>query len=463
MYIGCWPRTLEEWDEMEDIFDDAGSQYTDNETRNGMYAEDWLLEPVAAIHLIMDCGMYEILPSALYALSRVSREHDWLDRRSHIPQTYYPAYCLTARWDLVNEAAFHMLIAGKHSMQEFIVNEWAPGLVDECTRDCPHRCHGVRHCLTSMFSVTSFQDTDLEDTTFADPLRMLRKLDRPDEELRDVYTLCLQCAPMIRLRTIAARQQLWNRLPGFFGVPIPPQHKPIHAQPQVQPNHGQAQLQRAHVSPPPQHQSAHILPPPQPHHALVSPPRHHAPVPPHQPQPAQAPPQPQPIHAPPHPAHASPPSSDDDDDSHGAAEVEQALNVSGPSENGTPSQDAEDVNLPQPQQWQGGAMLQQQPWQDISMQQYLQYGGMQQWQGGMQPQPISMRSGNALMLQPPQMLRGYVQPAAVSPADLMRYGASPFQAEASRYHPNQFLYPTESGTGDPGPSTAAQRMTHNGM
>ncbi|KAJ7930008.1 hypothetical protein B0H13DRAFT_1451547, partial [Mycena leptocephala] len=98
-----WPNTLAEWDRLETEV--AGLVREHKHSKSGMvddlYVDEKLPEPAAAIRLAMEYNVPKIMPSAVYHLSRLSIDDDWLERRKDRTEL---GYVRTARWDLLEAA-----------------------------------------------------------------------------------------------------------------------------------------------------------------------------------------------------------------------------------------------------------------------------------------------------------------------------------------------------------------------
>lgn len=206
------------WDAEEDLFDHIGSNYTDDEAHRGKYFV--LHEPASAIRLARQFNIPEILPAAFHHLSRISSDKNWLARRLQtagiVSSHYYPAYSRTARWDLVSSEDFGVLLRGREQIEAFITNVWAPTVAYNCSSKCVDQ---RRYCQMNMYSITSLCETAEDETTFLDPLRMLRRnFDRDIDTIRQTYFLYEACATEIRQATLVARKRLLELLPEFFGL-----------------------------------------------------------------------------------------------------------------------------------------------------------------------------------------------------------------------------------------------------
>ena len=76
-----WPRTLAEWDRLEAEIDYMMEEHQDDKNEDyygrvdGLFLDQRLPEPAAAIRLALEFGIPSILPAAFYTLAQTTP--DW--------------------------------------------------------------------------------------------------------------------------------------------------------------------------------------------------------------------------------------------------------------------------------------------------------------------------------------------------------------------------------------------------
>lgn len=78
-----WPRTLAEWDRLESEIDSMMEEHQDEKNLedfnqvDGLFLDERLPEPAAAIRLAIEFGIPSILPAAFYTLARTTPDWHW--------------------------------------------------------------------------------------------------------------------------------------------------------------------------------------------------------------------------------------------------------------------------------------------------------------------------------------------------------------------------------------------------
>jgi hypothetical protein len=186
-----WPNTLAEWDRLETEV--AGLVREHKHGKSGMvddlYIDEKLPEPAAAIRLAMECNVPKIMPSAVYHLSRLSIDDDWLERRKDRTDL---GYARTARWDLLEAADLKLVL----KLRE-LFTEYGFDLLYNPPKGCP----------SSTVCSHIWDKTCLRWQRASDPLELLRKFD----ETRPAG-LCKLCWNEVRDDIQQCRLDLWDAI-----------------------------------------------------------------------------------------------------------------------------------------------------------------------------------------------------------------------------------------------------------
>ncbi|KAF7352601.1 BTB domain-containing protein [Mycena venus] len=132
-----WPHSLGEWDRLETEICGLEAEHDDDDDYmvDDLYLDERLPEPAAAIRVAADLNVPRILPSAVYHLSRLSTDDDWLEL--HKTRTTL-GLARTARWDLLEAADLKLvlkvreLITKNHSFSALYVQPPKCTAKDDC-------------------------------------------------------------------------------------------------------------------------------------------------------------------------------------------------------------------------------------------------------------------------------------------------------------------------------------------
>ncbi|KAJ7682566.1 hypothetical protein DFH06DRAFT_1314768 [Mycena polygramma] len=188
-----WPNTLTEWDrletEVESLLDEHESK--DDETVDGLYLDERLPEPAAAIRLAMDCNVPRILPAALYHLSRLKTDDDWLEYRKD--RTTLLQTSRTARWDLLEAADYKLLL----KIREMLTDHYYASLYSSSN-----------NCLSSPACRDSWGKTYLQWQRANDPLGLMKSF----AETRPSHLICKNCWNVTKPNVLQCRSSLWDKI-----------------------------------------------------------------------------------------------------------------------------------------------------------------------------------------------------------------------------------------------------------
>ncbi|KAJ6490351.1 hypothetical protein C8R47DRAFT_1014560 [Mycena vitilis] len=187
-----WPNTLTEWDrletEVESIMDEHESK--EGELVDGLYLDERLPEPAAAIRLAMDCNVPRIMPAALYHLSRLRTDDDWLQYHEDRPTLIQVNR--TARWDLLEAADYKLLL----KIREMLADSWYSSLFSPSN-----------NCLSSPACQDSWGKTYLQWQRATDPLTLMKSFleTRP-------HLVCKNCWNATKPKVRQCRATLWDQI-----------------------------------------------------------------------------------------------------------------------------------------------------------------------------------------------------------------------------------------------------------
>ncbi|KAJ6539573.1 hypothetical protein B0H19DRAFT_1003061 [Mycena capillaripes] len=187
-----WPNSLAEWDRLETEVQGFMKEHGSREDSmvDGLYIDERLPEPAAAIRISMDWNIPKIRPSAVYHLSRLSIDHDWLEYRK---DRTWLNLSRTARWDLLQAADLKMVlklreVVAEHDFDSFYASAKTCRTPDDCS---------------------DFWDTiSLRWQRATDPLDLMRKF----TETRPAHGLCKYCWNEVREDVRQCRATLWNEI-----------------------------------------------------------------------------------------------------------------------------------------------------------------------------------------------------------------------------------------------------------
>ncbi|KAF8195644.1 hypothetical protein K438DRAFT_1826289 [Mycena galopus ATCC 62051] len=162
-----WPYSLAEWDRLETEIRCLEEEHNnaDHYAVDGLYLDERLPEPAAAIRLATEWDIPRIMPSAVYHLSRLTTENDWLEGR----EDRLTLVERTARWDLLEAADLKLVLKVREMLTGFYFDALRP----------PATWCGSQSC------DDGWRITYLRWQLRSDPLELMRKFDekRPAENL----------------------------------------------------------------------------------------------------------------------------------------------------------------------------------------------------------------------------------------------------------------------------------------
>lgn len=212
-FEGDWPRSLWQWDKLE--FEIKSMLHT---RMTGCYfgsdiechpIDDHLPEPASAIRLGRECDVSSILPAAFYHLSRLSiyDDREEVRLRHDADDDELSGGRRTAEWRLLENEDFISLLKGREKLA-VAANEML------CFTDCQQEEHWSDACSASN-CWELLQEIRDACRHSSDILRTTRCYIEKGTYGEDICQLCCVC---IRKELISFRQQLWDKLPDFFGL-----------------------------------------------------------------------------------------------------------------------------------------------------------------------------------------------------------------------------------------------------
>ncbi|KAJ7178919.1 hypothetical protein C8R46DRAFT_887153 [Mycena filopes] len=192
-----WPNSLAEWDRLETEahalwIEHASAAATDFKIAS-LSLDDRLPEPAAAIRLAADCNIPKIMPAAVYHLSRLETDQDWLESHKETSDANYDCN-RTARWDLLEAADLKLVLKLRETIKDFQFK----GLYVSAGKSCLalERCVDVwgEHCLRWAHE--------------ADPLSLMKSF----REARPARGICKSCWLKTRDNVRDARVDLWEEI-----------------------------------------------------------------------------------------------------------------------------------------------------------------------------------------------------------------------------------------------------------
>ncbi|KAF7301876.1 BTB domain-containing protein [Mycena indigotica] len=184
-----WPYTLRGWDRLESEIEGLIEEDEDGDV-DGLHIDDKLPEPCAAVRLAVECSIPKILPSALYHLSRLDIQDDWLESRKDDSRS--TTTNRTARWDLLVGDDFRLLLKLRNMIASFEYDDiYTTSLQCRSSDECHDGWQRIRNSWT----------------TATDPLDELKCFiqDRPS-------ALCKHCWSTFQDGAQTKRGELWNAI-----------------------------------------------------------------------------------------------------------------------------------------------------------------------------------------------------------------------------------------------------------
>ena len=193
-----WPQSLVEWSVYKD--------YTKRLAAHLLLSDARILEPAAAIRLATDHDIPRILPAAFYALSCLNIDDDWETRKDRLKRTGR-LLLPSARWHLLTQSDHSRLRRGERELNK-AGRDYFKKLSTGTLCTIPN-CH------------MQFRDTvgSAVEAIFAAQERrdMLEVLDI-HMKAESWKTLCTLCRSKIQKQARDTRENIWQRLPEFFGL-----------------------------------------------------------------------------------------------------------------------------------------------------------------------------------------------------------------------------------------------------
>ncbi|TFY62880.1 hypothetical protein EVG20_g6543 [Dentipellis fragilis] len=207
LLLKAWPVTLSQWDRRE---------------RQAMRSDPVLPHPMAIINLARQINAPELLPSAFYDLSR------------HLPSAVVCGFtdaCTGAHITLAPDDLVRFLRgreAASRFFSTFVVNALEGRKASQWCTAPPRHCQGAFELATYelLRDVNGVVCGRTLDPLFAmvDALKVLMKDGSSAAETQDesaVGHTCDMCRIELAGEVDAAREQLWGKLPEWFGVEVP--------------------------------------------------------------------------------------------------------------------------------------------------------------------------------------------------------------------------------------------------
>lgn len=207
-----WPQTLAQWDARRAETSIARSEHylRLNGKVDGLYLDDRLPEPAAAIRLGSDFTIPSILPAAFYQLSLISTDADWEAYRASPTAAgkHLRFGARTARWKLLDKVDLMRLVHGQKLLGAYIR---AIG-TDVFGARCPRSAKG---CSTARSDCWQYLQENAP-VSMDDPLEILRDCMNLRELLTELP--CATCTAEIAAQAEKKRLELWRSLPAFFNL-----------------------------------------------------------------------------------------------------------------------------------------------------------------------------------------------------------------------------------------------------
>ncbi|KAF8160612.1 hypothetical protein B0H34DRAFT_745968 [Crassisporium funariophilum] len=215
-----WPRSLAVWEAREAEATDPAGTYKPR----ALYPH-----PIMVINLAREVGALELLPSAFYDLSR--------SNASEIATGYLPPGCSQrSETHLLSERELMNALKGREHasrfLSTFVVNELESR---ECSPNCLHRNERDpfrKRICQATFEATTFEILrDVNGVVFhrsSDPLfaimdadLMQNRNESSNARLNLLHRACEPCRQEFTASVDAARDEMWRKLPAWFGVDLP--------------------------------------------------------------------------------------------------------------------------------------------------------------------------------------------------------------------------------------------------
>lgn len=209
--IAEWPQTLEEWRVRAVELENIGR----NSTRS-------LPEPASAIWFANAHDIPEILPAAFFHLSNIPAGNEWIDNpppEDQLPPELMPGTTsFSARWSMLDSRSAIQLMRGKERIRHFFVNKLREALVpteypvqDGSGQMVTFKCACGPHLFDDIKQEhMPFDDGYLD---VFDALQAIR-----NDRSHPCTKLCADCCLRISSAIDDIEQDLWRKLPEFFGL-----------------------------------------------------------------------------------------------------------------------------------------------------------------------------------------------------------------------------------------------------
>ncbi|KAH9948096.1 hypothetical protein B0H21DRAFT_263908 [Amylocystis lapponica] len=206
-FAADWPRTLVEWDRVQDDIDAAF--FAGKGTGDEAPVYKLFPEPAIAVSLAREFGCMEVLPAAFYYIATTSAQYDWDDGRD-LHQA--------VRWDLLDSKDFLRITRARELLAAYVsyMQTELLGHLNDSTRmaGCPNpgQCARLRETSMQSFSggISRF-----------DPLGIMRGMLFYQKHVEVTQsTLCLVCRAQQDKVLNHKKQEVWDDLPSYFGLDI---------------------------------------------------------------------------------------------------------------------------------------------------------------------------------------------------------------------------------------------------
>lgn len=221
-----WPTTLSAWDfnesHIERLTEFRDGQHINTEIEPQTSLDKLLAEPCAVIRFGRTLGVPEVLPSALYHLSRLSPLNDLrTGEPDEMAEFHQRCGGRTANRALLENSDYGTLLVGQASIRGWIKDFANPESAEDDRGFEPwlrfHErrpdCHGEewweKHISPSILELLGEQEMD--------PLKWLQEFKIPDT----IGNLCKPCRRVRYYGFARARYEFWKALPSFFRISVP--------------------------------------------------------------------------------------------------------------------------------------------------------------------------------------------------------------------------------------------------
>ena len=204
-----WPPTLFRWDSLEVEIEGLKNVWKDDPIPS--YFDDYLPEPASAIRLGFECDLPSILPAAFYHLSRLTITQDRRALRKDPENVKHSELSRrTADWGALAASDFIHLMKGQLQLSL---------AVDEMVLDEP-RLYSLpkEHFVQGGCSLDGQWDFWNEIKRSCKKTHdVLKMLNECVQRVQSRTEFCCACRLDIQRALKHMRQELWSRLPEYFG------------------------------------------------------------------------------------------------------------------------------------------------------------------------------------------------------------------------------------------------------